>query len=195
MSGEPTPSRSDEQWIQDYVSGRLSNADAEQFEARCLADDELGAELERAIEIRAVLKGHGTKTEIRTRPRRALLPLAIAASAAILAFGLYWLQRQPEPTPVFRGAQPLMELKVDIEDGELSARWNSIAGAAGYEVQVLASDGELMRSIAVDLPTASVDLRETAKAAFVEVVALDDFGQTLVRSQRIALQEANGSRN
>lgn len=189
-----------EQRIQAYLSGTLSEGDAETFEERLLADDQLAEELQSALEIRAAMMSSGASRNRRTpgRSGRALLPLAIAAGAVMLAAGLFWLRTPPESTPLFRGVEQRMGLVVEVVDGELSAWWDPVSGAAGYELRVFASDGRLMHGVEVDTATAAVDLRaaagagETPQPAFVDVVALDDFGQALNRSQRIALPDSNG---
>jgi hypothetical protein len=189
----------DEKRIQDYLSGRLSDAEAEELEARCLADEALGAELERALEIRAALMRPGVSLSARKHraTRRVLLPLALAASAAMAGVGVYWLQAASQGAPVFRGVEQRMGLEVEIRGGELSARWKPVSGAASYELRVLENEGGVIRSVEVNTGAAAIDLRAAepsdagSKPAFVDVVALDEFGQTLNRSERIALSDLN----
>ena len=189
-----------ERQIQDYISGRLSAAEAEAFEARMMADDELAAEVERAIEIRAASESPVAASDpVARRPRPHLRPAwALAAGVAALALGLTWLRWQPPPAPVFRGAEQPMGLEVEFADHQLKAHWAPVAVADKYELRILAADGHVLLILESRSPTAEIKLPPTgiagdpAPPAFVEVVALDDFGQTLMRSQRVPLTDAAG---
>jgi hypothetical protein len=189
---DQTPFRADESRIQDYLAGRLEATDAERFEERMFMDDELGAEVQRALEIRAATLPAAAQRRTGYRPRRVFLALAIAASAAVLAVGVTWLQ-QPAAPPVFRGVEQRMGLEVEVDGGALHARWRPIAGAAGYELQLFARDGRLLRSLEAGGAAATFELGAPADSAaapaFVEVSALDDVGQTLRRSERLALPD------
>jgi anti-sigma factor RsiW len=185
-------SRSDDGPIREYLAGRLDAAEAERFEERMFADDALAAEVQRALEIRAATLHTGEQRRTGGPPRRVLFALAAAAGAAVLAVGLVVLQ-SPPATPVFRGVEQRMGLEVEVEGGALRARWQPIAGATGYELQVFASDGRLLQSLETDGATAAVDLGAPADSAsapaFIEVSALDELGQTLQRSDRLALPD------
>jgi anti-sigma factor RsiW len=253
MQDELTPSRPDETWIQDYLAGRLSEAEAEEFEARCLADDMLGAELERALEIRAALtaaasprdlptdpaddaalrayvsgtareadaealearlfsddrlaaelervleiraamKSSASKAQVRNRRVGGLVPLALAAGVAMLGAGFYWLQTPPQSTPLFRGTQQSLALEVEVSGNQVRAQWDAVPGAAGYELRLFERDGRLIRSMEFDTTAGVIDLGSTGsagtpKAASVDVTALDAFGQSLIRSQRIVVAD------
>jgi hypothetical protein len=189
---EPTSFPSDEGRIQAYLGGRLDSAEAEAFEQRMFADDDFAAEVQRALEIRAATANVAVKRERRGPPGRVLFGLAAAASVALVAVSIVWLQQPPAPA-VFRGVEQRMGLEVEVEGDALRARWQTIADAAGYELQVLTADGRVLRSIEADGTAATIDLGapadSTAAAAFVEVSALDELGQTLQRSDRLALPQ------
>jgi hypothetical protein len=188
---DQTQSPSDESRIRDYLAGRLDTAEAERFEERMFADDGLAAEVQRALEIRAATSLAAVKTRSGP-PRRAWVALAAAAGVAALGVGITWLQR-PADSPVFRGAEQRMGLTVEADGATLRARWQSVADAAGYELQVLARDGRVLRSVEADGTAAALDLGAPADPAsapaFVEVSALDELGQTLQRSERVALPD------
>ena len=189
---DPTPSSAEEGRIQDYLAGRLDAAAAERFEQRMFEDDALAAEVETALEIRAATPAQAATRRPSGPARRVWYALAVAAGAAVLAVGIVWLQQPPAP-PVFRGVEQRMGLEVEVDGGALRARWQPIADAARYELQVLASDGRVLRSLEAEGTAATVDLGAPAEgsseAAFVEVSALDDVGQTLQRSERLALPD------
>lgn len=191
---DATSSSADESRIRDYLAGRLDAAAAERFEQRMFEDDELAAEVERALEIRAATPAQ-TQAPVGATPRpsspsrRVLYAFAAAASVAVLAVGIVFLQRPSEP-PVFRGVEQRMGLQVEIDGSALRARWQPVADAASYELQVLTADGRVLRSVEADGTAAALALgaaADVAAAAFVEVDALDAVGQTLQRSDRVAL--------
>ena len=189
---DATSSSADESRIRDYLAGRLDAAAAERFEQRMFEDDELAAEVQSALEIRAATAVQASATRrASSTPRGVLFALAVAATAAVLAVGIGWLQRPP--APVFRGIEQRLGLEVEVGGGALRARWQPVADAAGYELQVLASDGRVLHSLEADGTTATVDLGApvagASAPAFVEVSALDEVGQTLQRSERIALPD------
>lgn len=187
---DQTPPASDERRIQEYLAGRLDPAEAERFEERMFMDDALAAEVQRALEIRAATLPASVQRRTARPPRRAWFALAAAAGAAVVAVGIVYLQQPPSPA-VFRGVEQRMGLEVEVDGGVLRARWQPIADAAGYELQVLASDGRVLRSLEADGTAAALDLGLAADSAdapaFIEVSALDELGQTLRRSERLAL--------
>jgi anti-sigma factor RsiW len=189
---DQTPSAGDESRVQEYLAGRLDPAEAELFEERMFTDDALAAEVQRALEIRAATLPASVERRTARPPRRAWLALAAAAGAAVIAVGINYLQQPPVPA-VFRGVEQRMGLEVEVDGGALRARWQPIADAAGYELQVLASDGRVLRSLEADGPAATLDLGAPADSAsapaFIEVSALDELGQTLRRSERLALPD------
>ena len=188
---DPTPSASDESRIQDYLAGRLDAAAAERFEQSMFEVDALAAEAQRALEVRAATPNAGAARRASSPPRRVLYALAIAASAAVLAVGIVWLQGPPAPE-VFRGVERRMGLEVEVDGGAIRARWQPIAAAAGYELRVFGPDGRVLRSLEADGTAAALELGapdSTAAPAFIEVSALDELGQTLQRSERVALPQ------
>lgn len=185
----------DNRLIHAYLTGALSESEAEAFEERLFADDKLERELKRAMEIRAAL---GDAADVQAQPgrgsvQRVLLPLALAAGAAILAFGLIQLQTPTEVTPVFRGVEQRTGLEVEIADKQLNAQWRPVSDAALYELRLLAADGELLTFVEVSgsQATAEIDLNDASnnasEAAYIELIALDQFGQTIVRSERLEI--------
>jgi hypothetical protein len=197
MSEAADNPKANERRIQAYLARALDEAEAERFEEELMADDGLASELQRALEIRAALRDEAatpaTPATLRVAYNpRLRLALAAAAGVALVAIALpLWLQTPPD-TPVFRGVEQRMGLTIEAEGGEVRARWASVPGATGYELRVLASDGGLLDSVEVDATEAVLDLGdepEARSAAFAEVVALDELGQTLRRSDRVAVTQ------
>lgn len=186
----PSDMPPDQAILHAYLCGALSEAEAEDFEKRLFADDELAKELQRAVEIRAAAMDRVRKPDARDAGRsgRRLLPLAIAAGAAMLAAGLYWLQTPP--TPVYRGIEQRAGLELRIAGGEVRAEWAPVPGAAGYELGIYAGDGRLLHTIDADASPVAFDFDAVVPSGsktYVEVVALDDLGQTLARTERVEL--------
>jgi anti-sigma-K factor RskA len=178
----------DEPHIQDYLSGRLSAAEAEAFEARMFADDELAGEVQQALEIRAAMQEPVASPRVTARRRSwgSRPAWALAAAIAVVGIGLVWFRPQA-PTPVFRGVEQTMRLEVELTGGELNAHWAAASGAHGYELQTFGADGQIMDSFPATGTTVAIELRAAPPPAYVELVALDDFGQTMLRSQRVRL--------
>jgi hypothetical protein len=194
MSEAADNPKSNERRIQAYLARALDENEAERFEEDLMADDSLALELQRALEIRAALKDVAAKPatlRVAYHPRLRLA-LAAAAGVALVAIALpLWLQTPPD-APVFRGVEQRMGLTIEADGGELRARWASVPGATGYELRVLARDGGLLDSVEVGATEAVLNLGEDSEAgsaAFAEVVALDDLGQTLRRSDRVAVMQ------
>jgi hypothetical protein len=194
MSEDASTPISNERRIRAYLERELGEAEAERFEEELMADDGLALEVQRALEIRAALRNVAAKpTPLRVAYNpRLRLALAVAAGVALVAVALpLWLQ-QPPVEPVFRGVEQRMGLTIEADGRELRARWATVPGATGYELRVLAREGRLLDSVEVGTTEAVLVLgedRESGSAAFAEVVALDDLGQTLRRSDRVAVAD------
>ena len=161
------------------------------------ADDDSRPKWRLELKIRAAMQDpRRARCQARAAISRLRPVWALAAGVAALGVGLSWLRLAVPPEPVFRGAEQRMGLEVELAGGRLNAHWATSAGASGYELQIYAADGTCVQSVEVATPTAKVELRgaeltgAAARPAFVEVVALDEFGQTLMRSQRVYLTDA-----
>ena len=194
MKSEASKQYSDERRIQAYLARELDEDEAERFEEELMADDSLAKEVQRALEIRAALRETAAKPHAVRRARKPAFVYGLAAAAAVafIALTLPFLQRPPA-APVFRGVEQRMGLEIEAEGGELRARWAPVAGATGYELRILARDGQLLESVEVDGTEAVVDLdgaeEPSSSPAFAEVVAIDDLGQALRRSDRVAVAD------
>lgn len=193
MSEEASKPVSNERRIQAYLARELDEAEAERFEEELMADDDLAVEVQRALEIRAALRDVSAKPaplRVAYNPRRRLA-LAAAAAVALVAVALPWWLQAPPIEPVFRGVEQRMGLTIEAEGRELRAQWAAVPGATGYELRVIGRDGTLLDTTEVSTTAAVLDLgdRESGSAAFAEVVALDALGQTLRRSDRVAVAE------
>ena len=76
-------------------------------------------------------------------------PALLAAAMVLLACGVFWIARQPEPAgqpPVLRGPVSAPEftlqapLSIEVPGGRPTFRWTPLAGAESYRVMVFDSD-------------------------------------------------------
>ncbi len=175
-----------------YLAGRLSEADAEAFEAHMLGcatcREDLGAG--------AALRELYGKPAVTALPppapaRRTWLPLAAAAALALLAVGV-WNSRRPVEVigqPVLRGAST-GGLQVDVQsgpEGSIELAWPAHPNAAAYEVQVIATDGVSMWRAEAREPRLSIapgvlPTPAPGQSFVVEVQALDSMGQVVAAS-------------
>jgi len=98
---------SDLERMQDYVGGRLSEAEHRAFEERLLQDPALVREFEQSLRLRdglEQLRAQGYFDEHAPRPKalRAWLP-ALAAAAVVAIVALFvWVQRAPSPVGILQ---------------------------------------------------------------------------------------------
>jgi hypothetical protein len=90
--------------MQDFIVGRLSDAQRQAFEDRLLQEPRLVAELEQSLRIRAGLErlhsqGYFRKTASRDGRLRIWVPTLAAAAGAGVALFL-WLSRAAAPSPI-----------------------------------------------------------------------------------------------
>ena len=118
-------------------------------------------------------------------------PAGRLLQALLLAVGISWMGLRP-PEPVFRGSEQSLGVEFEVAHGVLNAFWPDTPGAKGYELQLYAADGSLVHSWKSPLPGQCEFAqpgagRTRGTPAFVEVAALNESGQTLMRSQRMVL--------
>ena len=185
----------DYQQIRRYLSGSLPESEAEAFERRLFADDRLGREFERHVELQAALQDRNAEIPAApsTRRHRLATALALAAGAAVLAVGLHRLASAPGTEPVLRGTEQRIDFEVRLDNGRLLARWEAVHSAEGYELSLLTADGTTLTTVQVAAPRSELALeigdgKDLAQEpAFAELVALDALRQTIVRSDRQAV--------
>ena len=180
-----------------YLAGRLTEEDAQAFEAhsfacpRCREDVSAGAALRELYGKPAV-----AASEAPGRARRPWLPLAAAAALALLAVGTWQIVRRPPEPSVLRGGVAEGALAVKIETGSpdsLRVSWSPRPEAAGYVVQVFASDGTSVWKSESREPRLAIDaavLPERKDATLtIQVEAIDALGRVVASSDLVALPD------
>lgn len=159
--------------VEDYLAGRLVEADVHAFEVHYFECDACWAELRMAVDLRAALEvrtgdgrdaGAGAAASgaaARERPGRVaaiqelgvpprarwwIRGLAAAAVLAGVAFGISSLPPigGPGPEPVLRGSSAAFAPEVAVLSGAVTAAWPRILDADVYRVRVFSSDGRLL---------------------------------------------------
>lgn len=167
-----------------YLAGRLSEAEAEAFEAHYFACDRCWAEVRAAQEIRAALGGRKEKAHPASRPR--WLPLAAAAALAA-SLGAWMLVRTPTGTPerVFRaGRGAELELTLSLEPTGVRISWPAAAGVSTYRVRVVTPEGTPVTEREVASPPVLLEKQLLpATRLYVTVQALGPDRQVLSASE------------
>ena len=174
----------DDEILRQYVAGRLPEPAAEEFEQHLFECQRCADEVQRAIELRAVMTG--SRASRRNRSRSYSL-LALAAVVVGMAIGLWQLRLRQEPSspPPLRSAVA-REISASgrVAGGVFSASWKAVPNARSYRVQVFNAIGE---------PIASAETKETAfstpqtRGQFWKVQALDDDGVVIASSELIKI--------
>lgn len=174
---ERTDKAFDTATIDAYLNGRLGEAEAEAFEARLFADDELAAELERSIELRAAALPTGSV-------RGRWLPLAAAAAVGVLAVGLVVVDFGPSPVeePIMRSGESRLELTATGQGGAVVIDWPDVEGADTYRLDFYDADGRILVSSEVAQSELRVLADEIGEARIARVRAYDPLRELLADS-------------
>lgn len=172
-----------------YLTGRLSDAEAEAFEAHYNTCDRCWALVEPGASLRAARLPAGTAAvtaPITSRSHRRGWLMALAASLAIVAVGLW--QRAPRPAAdELRGDADTLALSVQPASGALRVSWPPVHDASRYRVRLHRPDGGLLlteetgdTTFTVPRDTFHLDAGETRLFWLVE--ALSRTGAVVARS-------------
>ena len=172
-----------------YLTGRLSDQDAEAFEAHCFTCDRCWGLVQQGANIRAVRSPSAPAT--RQAPKRPptyrrWVPLALAAGLAVLAFGL-WPRHPPVPSDGLRGDAHMLPVRVDTLTATLGASWPAVSDAGRYRVRLHRPDGGLVieretSDTSLSLSRDSLALRADDSTLFWLVEALSRTGAVVARS-------------
>lgn len=98
-----------QQQIEQYVSGRMSEAEASAFEEYCVANPEFAKQVEFEQRLKAGLKlvaSGPTEEFVRSEPERWKFAVAASVLFAVLAGGAYFWQRLPGVQPAVLATVP-----------------------------------------------------------------------------------------
>jgi hypothetical protein len=210
MTDQPNCAYTDDADIeQRYLAGKLSEADAEEFERHYFDCDACWNRVQRGAEIRAALQpaaesAQPVKRETLRQPpvrRRSfgswVTPLA-AAAVVLVGVGL-WRNRSNGPTesqsapnaPTVeptRGASTSLLVSSHATSDGLVAAWTKAANAQTYRVRLLAADGSLLferetADTSVVLPSDSARVSASSGSRFWQIQALDELRKIVATSQ------------
>jgi hypothetical protein len=126
MRRDVTIAERDAATMQDFIVGRLSDAEREAFEDRLVRDPALASELEQSLRMREGLQqlrtqGYFRNAATRSRSYRVWIPALMAAGCAGLALFL-WLSHVTAPSPV---------LMASLESPTVTAHFTFLAVRGG----------------------------------------------------------------
>jgi hypothetical protein len=174
-----------------YLVGRLTEAEAEAFEAHYFGCERCWAEVRTAQELRAALRPGGAT---RAAARRPWMPFA-AAAALLVAVGAWMLVRPSGGERAFRAGQG-DELTLTLSatpDGSVSVSWSDAAGARAYRVRVVTAEGALLTESETAAPPALLDRERLPREAtlYVTVQALGPDREVLASSAPVKLSASH----
>lgn len=174
-----------------YLTGRLSDQEAEAFEAHYFTCDRCWALVQQGAPVRAVRlpPAPAAARQARRRPStyRLWLPLALAAGLAALAFGLWPRQPPAFPSDGLRGDTHTLPVRIDALPATLGASWPPVRDAGRYRVRLHRPDGGLVMEretsdTSISLSRDSLALRPDDSTLFWLVEALSRTGTVVARS-------------
>jgi len=175
----------DESTAARYLAGRLTDDEAEAFEAHYFGCDRCWAEVRTARELRAAL---APGAAVGAPSRRPWVPLA-AAAALLAALGTWMLVRPTGGERVFRaGGGDELEVTLSPREGDVGVSWSPAPGARAYRVRVVTADGALVTEQERAAPPVTLGKEHLpATALFVTVQALGPDREVLASSAPLKL--------
>jgi hypothetical protein len=175
----------DDDVLRQYVTGRLSEEAAAEFEQHMFECDRCAEEVERALELRAVMR--------KPHSRRFYVPLAAAAIVAAVAFSLWQARPRENPLgpPPLRGSTSReMSASGSVVKGIFTASWKPVHDARSYRVQVFDSIGDPVTWTETSKTTfsASIGSAPRGEPRYWKVQALDDDRVVIASSELLKIQ-------
>ncbi|MDQ6800321.1 MAG: zf-HC2 domain-containing protein [Acidobacteriota bacterium] len=175
----------DDDIVPQYIAGKLSDAAAAEFEEHLFECDRCAEEVERAMELRAVMP--------KPRQRRIYVPLAAAAVVAAVALSLWQARPRENPLgpPPLRGtAAREITASGTLAKGVFTASWKPVRDARSYRVQVFDSIGEPVTWTETSKTTfsASIGSAPRGEPRYWKVQALDDDRVVIASSELLKIQ-------
>ncbi len=175
----------DDDVLRQYVAGKLSEAAAEEFEEHMFECDRCAEEVERAMELRAVMR--------KPQQRRIFVPLAAAAIVAAVALSLWQARPRENPLapPPLRGTTSReIVASGSVVKGIFTASWKPVRDARSYRVQVFDSIGEPVTWTETSKTTFSAPIGSAPRGetSYWKVQALDDDRVVIASSELLKIQ-------
>ncbi len=173
--------------LRQYVAGLLPEAAAEEFEQHLFECDACAEEVQRAIEIRAVLPA------ARRDQRRSYSLLAVAASAAIIAIGYWQVHTHQEaltPPPLRSVGTRQIVASGRLVGTTFTASWRVVPDARSYRVQVFDSVGEPVTWTETSSTkfSAPIGYAPRSEPRYWKVQALDDDHVIIASSELLKIE-------
>jgi anti-sigma factor RsiW len=182
-----------------YLSGRLSEEEAEAFEAHYFACDRCFALVQRGADLRAAAM---LAPPVRTPRRVAWWPPLAAAAGLIVVTGLW--RTLPDRAPrapsaaaaaseVLRGASGTVDLHASVSGSTVLVSWAPTERSGSHRVRLLGEDGSLLSEHEVTGTSArlAVPIRDGTRAAplYVQVQALGPLHDVIAASPIVRATE------
>ncbi len=178
-----------------FLAGRLSEEEAEAFEAHFFGCERCWGLVQQGLAIRSALGAEAASPQlpgVASVPRRTpgrWWGLAAAAALAVVLVGMWWPGQRSGPAPsedVLRGGETPFPVVASGSRATLQAAWPRLPNADLYRVRLYSADGTLvaqreLMDTSIELLRDSIPLPPQAPA-FWEVQALDHLRQPVARS-------------
>lgn len=185
-----------------YLSGRLSEEEAEAFEAHYFACDRCFSLVQRGVDLRAAAAlPVGTRAHRRAR----WWPSLAAAAVLIVAAGLWRVRPGHVPSTAFpnvaesgvlRGASSMLGIHASASTSAVLVTWASREGASTYRVRLLGDDGSLLseRELTDTSARLALPLHEGERpgSVYVEVQALGPLRDVIAASSIVRASRGSG---
>ena len=190
-----------------YLAGTLSEEEAEAFEEHYFGCDRCWTAVQTGLDVRAASTATTVDPQVRTPPtvergtgrparriaRRQWLPLAIAASIAVLAVGLWQRDGGPGVAPVgdgLRGPADSIRAVASVRGRILMLGWPVTPRADRYRVRLQRSDAtvvleRIVGDTVLAVPRDSLRAVTDGERVYWEVQALDALRRTIARSRLV----------
>lgn len=175
-----------------YLEGRLSDVEADAFEAHYLGCDRCWA---------LVKGGAGVRAALRPRPALAVArrrgwwkPLAVAAGIGLVSLGTWraMVPRDSAPPEALRGIGDSLLVQGGASPGGWHAAWPVDTTVARYRVRLFATDGRLLftrdvTDTSLTIPATSVSAGDRHAPVFLDVEGFDVMQRPVTRSRLLPL--------
>ena len=190
-----------------YLAGTLSEEEAEAFEEhyfgcdRCWSAVQVGLDVraasrpstERAAEAPAPAAAQGSRDRAPRIARRPWWPLALAASIAVIAIGVWQWSDRSTVVPrgdVLRGPADTLHAVASVRERTLVISWQRAVSADRYAVRLQRSDATVVvervtSDTSFAIPRDSLNGVDDRERVFWEVRALDALRRTIARSRLV----------
>lgn len=180
-----------------YFAGRLSQHEAEAFEAHYFACEACWRRIRRALELRAGFAGDAgaqapAAAVARSPDAHNWWPMAAGVAVAALLLGTWQITSDngAPDSDAMRGPGDSLQVSTRAEPGKIAASWPPVPEADVYRVRLFTGNGTLLleretRGNELEIRGASLPGLEPGQSVYWSVEALDELRQSVARSELI----------